>query len=206
VKIVEIGAQQTPGSVTSDASYNPIQHALVVRVTHWVNSFAFLALVLSGVAILLAHPRLYWGETGAFGTPPWIELPLPLNLDQSGWGRSLHFLAAWICVLNGSVYVFSGVGSQHFSKYSRKYSATQRGAYLAVVFVLFPLVIATGLAMSPAIAAVVPGLVALFGGHQSSRTIHFLVTDVLIMFLLGHVAIVYLSGFRTRMRGMILGR
>jgi len=60
--------------------------------------------------------------------------------------------------------------------------------------------------MSPAIAAVVPGLVGLFGGQQSSRTVHFLVTDVLVLFVLGHVAIVYLSGFRTGMRGMILGR
>jgi thiosulfate reductase cytochrome b subunit len=66
--------------------------------------------------------------------------------------------------------------------------------------------IATGLAMSPAISAVMPGLVRLFGGQQSSRTIHFLVTAVLILFVLGHVMMVYLSGFWARMRGMILGR
>src|SRR5262245_2695516 len=90
------------------------RHSFVVRVTHWVNFLAFLALLASGVAILIAHPRLYWGETGAFGSPALIELPLPLNLDQSGWGRSLHFLAAWVCVRNGTVYVLSGLLSEHF--------------------------------------------------------------------------------------------
>lgn len=182
-----------------------LRHSLLIRVTHWINSLTFAALVISGAAILLAHPRLYWGDTGAFGSPAWIELPLPLNLQQSGWGRSLHFLAAWIAVLNGSIYGFSGVVSRHFSTGTRKYSTSQRWAYLTVVFVLFPLMIATGLSMSPAITAVVPALVILLGGHQSSRTIHFLVTDALIVFLLGHVAMVYLSGFRNRMRGMILG-
>src|SRR5215470_11011472 len=91
------------------------RHSLVVRVTHWINFLAFSALLSSGVAILFAHPRLYWGETGAFGSPALIELPLPLDLDQSGWGRSLHFLSAWVCVLNGAVYLTSGFGSKHFN-------------------------------------------------------------------------------------------
>ena len=92
-----------------------MRHNLLVRITHWVNTLAFLALVVSGSAILLAHPRLYWGETGAFGSPALFQLPLRLNLDQSGWGRSLHFLAAWICVLNGVVYVLSGLVRRHFT-------------------------------------------------------------------------------------------
>src|SRR5437763_960834 len=75
------------------------RHAAMVRVTHWIYTFTFLALLISGVAILMAHPHLYWGETGAFGTPALIDLPIPLNTDQSGWGRSLHFLAAWIGLL-----------------------------------------------------------------------------------------------------------
>lgn len=202
----EIAPLRTPGDVISEVVDDAVRHSLLVRVTHWLNSFVFLALVVSGAAILLAHPRLYWGETGAFGSPAWIELPLPLNLYQTGWGRSLHFLAAWISVLNGSIYVLSGIASRRFSDDSRKYTMSQRWAYLAVVFVLFPLMIATGLAMSPAIAAVLPGLVSSLGGHQSSRTIHFLVTDVLLLFVFGHVAMVYLSGFRSRIRGMILGR
>src|SRR5262245_27488543 len=81
------------------------RHSGIVRITHWVNFLVFLALLTSGVAILLAHPRLYWGETGAFGSPALIELPLPLNLDQSGWGRSLHLLAGWLSVRKGGVLV-----------------------------------------------------------------------------------------------------
>src|SRR5262252_3965472 len=91
-------------------------HSATVRATHWINAAAFLALLISGSAILLAHPRLYWGETGAFGSPALIELPLPLNEDQSGWGRSLHFLGAWICVLNGAFYLTWGFMTPHFRK------------------------------------------------------------------------------------------
>src|SRR5262252_592548 len=110
-ELAQVGAlpKRNPVAVRSP------RHSSVVRITHWFNFLAFLALLTSGVAILLAHPRLYWGETGAFGSPALIELPLPLNLDQSGWGRSLHFLAAWLCVVNGTVYVLSGLWSRHFT-------------------------------------------------------------------------------------------
>ncbi|HEY2382083.1 MAG TPA: cytochrome b/b6 domain-containing protein, partial [Terriglobia bacterium] len=184
-----------------------VRHNLVVRLTHWINTLAFLGLIVSGTAILLAHPRLYWGETGAYGSPALLELPLPLNTDQSGWGRSLHFLAAWLCVLNGIAYVVCGILSRHFGKeQAMKYSAAQRIAYLTVVFVLFPLMIVTGLAMSPAVTAALPFIGSLFGGHQSSRTIHFFVTDILVLFVIGHVAMVVLSGFGSGMRGMILAQ
>src|SRR5215471_16961075 len=92
------------------------RHAALVRVTHWIQTLSFLALLVSGAAILIAHPRLYWGETGAFESPALIQLPLPLNLDQSGWGRSLHFLAAWVCVLNGIVYAMWGLLTRHFRR------------------------------------------------------------------------------------------
>lgn len=183
------------------------RHSLLVRITHWINAAAFLGLTVSGAAILLAHPRLYWGETGAFGSPALIDLPLPLNLDQSGWGRSLHFLSAWICVLNGTIYVFRGLLSQHFNKQlAAAYGATQRIAYLSVVFGLLPLMIATGLALSPAITAVFPFVVQIFGGYQSSRTVHFVVASALLIFLVAHVAMVYLAGFRSRVGAMITGR
>src|SRR5271169_3681253 len=82
------------------------RHSGLVRLTHWVHTLSFFALVVSGIAILLAHPRLYWGETGGLGTPSLIDLPMPLILvGQSGWGRSLHFLAAWAFVLTGTPYV-----------------------------------------------------------------------------------------------------
>ncbi len=182
-----------------------LRHTAVVRLTHWINTFAFFALVVSGVAILLAHPRLYWGETGAFGSPALFELPLPLNLEQSGWGRSLHFLSAWVCVFNGTAYAVSGLLSGHFQNTSELYNRVQRTVYLIVVFALFPLMIVTGLAMSPAVNAAVPLFVQVLGGQQSARTIHFLIANSLVLFLVIHVAMVYVSGFRSRMRGMVTG-
>ena len=77
--------------------------------------------------------------------------------------------------------------------------------YLVVVFLLFPLMIWTGLAMSPAITSVFPSVVTVFGGQQSARTIHFFVTNFLVLFLLVHIAMLCITGFRTRMRAMITG-
>ncbi len=82
----------------------------------------------------------------------------------------------------------------------------QRLTYLLVIFVLFPLVIWTGLAMSPAIASAFPAVVTVFGGQQSARTIHFFVSVFLLLFLLVHIVMVWLAGFRNRMRAMITGR
>jgi thiosulfate reductase cytochrome b subunit len=179
------------------------RHSVLVRVTHWINTLSFFALLVSGVAILVAHPRLYWGETGAVGGPSLLDLPLPFVFGPSGWGRSLHFLGAWVCVVNGLSYGFSGVFT--LLSGSASYNALQRVAYLTVVFVLFPLMIVTGFAMSPALTSVVPALVTVFGGQQSARTIHFFVAGALVLFLVAHVVMVWLAGFKERMRGMIAG-
>ena len=182
-----------------------MRHSLLIRITHWINTLTFIALVVSGSAILIAHPRLYWGETGAFGGPALVELPLPLNLDQSGWGRSLHFLAAWICLLNGTVYVLSGLIRRHFTTaMPTTYTATQRLAYIGVVFVALPIMVFSGLAMSPAVTAALPMTVQAFGGYQSARMIHFVGTCVLLFFLLGHLTMIYLAGFRSRVHDMIV--
>jgi len=212
------------------------RHSAPVRVTHWIHTVSFFALIVSGIAILLAHTRFYWGETGAEGATSLFDLPLPLHRDYvSGWGRSLHFLSAWICVLNGLFYAASGLLSQHFRKNllparttlswssiaravsdhlhlkrpteeeSLTYNVLQRLAYIAVVFLLFPLMILTGLAMSPAITSAVPTLVIIFGGQQSARTIHFLVANFLVFFLLVHIAMVCLAGFTKRVRAMVTG-
>src|SRR5580765_1623787 len=91
------------------------RHSFLVRITHWIHAASFIALLVSGIAILLAHPRLYWGETGAVGGPSLLDLPLPFLLTgQSGWGRSLHFLSAWVCILTGLVYAVAGVVTAHF--------------------------------------------------------------------------------------------
>jgi len=212
------------------------RHSVIVRITHWITTLSFIGLLVSGVAILLSHPRLYWGETGAVGSPSLVDLPLPFVLvNQNGWGRHLHFLSAWVVVLNGLLYVLSGFVTQHFRRnmvptkadltwksFSRvisshvrlprpsadealTYNVLQRVTYLIVIFGLFPLVIWTGLAMSPAITSVAPVLVTVFGGQQSARTIHFFVSCFLLLFVFVHIGMVCLAGFGKRVRSMITG-
>jgi thiosulfate reductase cytochrome b subunit len=110
------GVLGSAGSVALPSS--PPVHALFVRITHWITTGVFVVLLLSGIAILLAHPRLYWGEAGALGGPSLIDLPLPFVLDVPirGPGRYLHFLAAWICVFTGLAYVVTGLLSGHFAR------------------------------------------------------------------------------------------
>jgi thiosulfate reductase cytochrome b subunit len=86
------------------------------------------------------------------------------------------------------------------------YNLLQRLTYLLVIFVLFPLAIWTGLAMSPAMEGLFPGMVVAVGGRQSARTIHFLVSILLVVFVLVHVIMVYLAGFWSRVGAMISGR
>jgi thiosulfate reductase cytochrome b subunit len=211
------------------------RHSAIVRITHWITALSFLVLLVSGIAILLAHPRLYWGETGAVGGPSLIDLPLPFVLDVPirGPGRYLHFLSAWVCVLTGLFYVLSGLLTRHFRQHlmptrsdltwgslarlvsdhlrlkrptenqALTYNLLQRLSYLVVVFVLFPLMILTGLAMSPAVTSVFPRVVTMFGGQQSARTIHFFVAIAIVLFVLVHVAMVVLAGFKSRVWAMI---
>src|SRR5712671_2129091 len=95
------GSAYLPGLETAISNdLNAQRHSAVVRITHWINTLSFFGLLVSGFAILLAHPRFYWGETGSVGTPSLIDLPLPFVLDVPirGPGRYLHFLSAWVCV------------------------------------------------------------------------------------------------------------
>ena len=156
--------------------------------------------------------------------------------DQNGWSRYLHFQSAWVVVLTGSLYIISGLVTRHFRKnllpgkaglswrvFSRSiashlrferpseaeacsYNVLQRLSYLFVIFVLFPLVIWTGLAMSPAFVSAFPATVNVLGGQQSARTLHFFVSLSLLLFLLVHVGMVWLAGFWSRVRAMITGR
>jgi thiosulfate reductase cytochrome b subunit len=84
------------------------------------------------------------------------------------------------------------------------YNVLQR-LYLAVVFVLFPLMVWTGLAMSPAFTGAFPFIVDVLGGFQSARTIHFFTTVSLVLFFLVHLAMVALAGWRTA-QSMVTGR
>jgi len=237
---------------TSDAAVPartvPSRHSALVRVTHWIATLSFLALLVTGVEILISHPRFYWGEAGNINTPALFKIPIPASRssvptgygyvlpDQNGWSRYLHFQSAWVVVFTGLLYIISSFFSGHLRKNllpagadlswrtfsttianhlrfkppgdeeAWSYNLLQRLTYLLVIFVLFPLVIWTGLAMSPAIASVFPTAVSALGGQQSARTIHFFVSVALVLFLLVHIMMICLAGLRNRMRAMITGR
>ncbi|MGD1093251.1 MAG: cytochrome b/b6 domain-containing protein [Bryobacteraceae bacterium] len=221
-------------AILPSEALGPPCHSALVRITHWVFTLSFFGLVVSGFAIILAHPHFYWGETGGIGTPSLFDLPLPTMLGgPSGWGRSLHFLSAWISVFAGLLYAVSGILTQHFRihlvpasadlswrslrasvldhvRFKRPveenaYNVLQRLSYLTVIFIFFPMTIITGLAMSPVITSVIPQVVTIFGGHQTARTLHFFLADFLLLFLLVHIAMVILAGFSNRMRAMVTG-
>ena len=224
------------------------RHPALVRVTHWLTFAAFVALLVTGVEILISHPRFYWGETGNVNMRPFLTIPIPSSRasvptgygyvlpDQNGWSRALHFEAAWLAVLTGLLYLVFGFFWGHFRRglyparsdlsvkslaisiashlrFKRpgededwSYNVLQRLAYLLVIFVLFPLVIWTGLDLSPAFASAFPHAVTILGGRQSARTLHLFVSIALVLFLLVHIVMVYLAGFRKRVGAMITGR
>jgi len=153
--------------------------------------------------------------------------------DQNGWSRYLHFQAAWAVMATAIWYAIHGLLSRHFrlnilpewswaellrslrehARFQKpapsealSYNILQRVAYSSVVFLLFPLMIWTGLAMSPGFVSAFPLSVELLGGHQSARTLHFFAALLLILFVLGHVAMVIHAGFANRMRAMTTGR
>jgi thiosulfate reductase cytochrome b subunit len=239
-----------PRVTTATQAHKPavLRHTALVRVTHWLTVLSFLALLITGLEIVISHPRFYWGETGNVNMRPLFTLPIPSSRDtvptgyhyvmpdQNGWSRYLHFQSAWVLVFTALVYGIASLANGHFrrdlvparrdwsgrafaariAQYLRRvppdageagsYNVLQRTAYLAVIFVLFPLIIWTGLALSPAFDSAVPAAVNLLGGRQSARTLHFFLTWALVLFLLVHVTMIALSGFRARMRAMILGR
>ena len=88
---------------------------------------------------------------------------------------------------------------------ARRYNVIQKLSYLAVVLGLLPLMLVTGLAMSPAMNAALPGLLEVLGGRQSARTLHFIAATGLVLFTLVHVALVVLSGPVNNLRAMITG-
>ncbi len=238
---------QVPASVAPTKTVAS-RHSALVRITHWITTLCFLALLVTGAEIVISHPRFYWGETGNILTPTLFKIPIPSSRalvptgygyvmpDQNGWSRYLHFQAAWLLVLTGLLYAIHIFFTGHLRKnllpgkgdlswralataivkplrFQRpsaaeawSYNVLQRLTYLFVIFVLFPLVIWTGLAMSPAFVSAVPAAVNLLGGQQSARTLHFFVSVALVLFLLVHVLMVLLAGFWSRVRAMITGR
>jgi thiosulfate reductase cytochrome b subunit len=227
----------TPVQLTAAETVQESRHKLPVRITHWVNVLCFAALTVSSIGILIAHPRFYWGETGYFNTPAAFELPFRADLEDlwiRAWGRNIHFLSAWVAILNGLAYLAWGFYARHFQSSfvpERKqvewsniagvvgrhlrlqnpaeesgYNLLQKLAYSSVVFILLPVSILSGLTMSPGFTAAFPQLFTLFGGRQSARTIHFIVANALVLFVVIHLAMNYLAGFRRSVMSMITGR
>jgi len=163
--------------------------------------------------------------------PGWATVPGHYWLSMA---RAWHFFFAWIFVVNGIVYLIYSIASRHLTRdllpttpelrgiggsikdhlllrhpsgvAATRYNVLQKLAYIGVIFVLLPLVILMGWAMSPWLDSVLPGWVDFFGGRQSARTIHFIVAWLLFAFVLIHVFEVVISGLWNHMRSMITGQ
>lgn len=170
------------------------------------------------------------GQATERAFPSWITLPAEQDLSS---GRQWHFLAAWLLVLNGIVYLAYGLVSRHLARdvvpdrhdlahighdiadhaklrfpkgdAARRYNGLQRLSYFGVIFVALPLMVLAGWAMSPGLDAAFPFLTELFGGRQTARTLHFVLAWALVAFFIVHVVMVVLSGTFNNIRGMITG-
>jgi thiosulfate reductase cytochrome b subunit len=167
------------------------------------------------------------------GFPSWATIP---SYRFLALGRRYHFFFAWMFALNGLVYVASALISRHLKRdlvptldqikprhvlhevwdhmrlkfpkgeEARRYNVLQKGAYLGVAFVVLPLMVMTGMTMSPSLDADFPWLLDLFGGRQSARSIHFICASLIVLFFLVHIVMVVLSGTWNNVRSMITGR
>src|SRR5262249_37801335 len=181
------------------------------RIMHWVNALCVVVVLMSGLQIFNAHPRLYWGQYGAnfdkalitleparpgeHAFPGWATVPGWYDLAA---GRRWHFLFAWVLVVNSAAYLAISLARGHVRRdllpkrgelvlhhlwsdirdharlrfargeAAERYNTLQKLTYLAVIFILGPLMLGTGLTMSPGIDAACPWLVDLFGGRQSA--------------------------------------
>jgi len=163
--------------------------------------------------------------------PSWLTIP---DARWLAMARRWHLFFAWVFVLNGLCYLVYVVASRHLARdlaptktdwrsigasiidhlrfrhprgeEAKRYNVLQKLAYLAVIFILLPLVILMGWAMSPRLDSFLPGWVDIVGGRQSARSIHFVVAWLLVAFALVHVFEVIVSGFWNHLRSMITGR
>ncbi len=257
------------------------RHALVVRVTHWLNALAILFLIGTGLNIFNAHPSLYWGKYGANADTDrrWLEIgstpgPQPhgflriggLTVQTTGvlgrstaangqpqsiaypsWAtfpsyrdlataRNFHFFFAWVLILNGLLYLGYSLVTGHLRRdllprlaelsprhilhdivqhvrlkfpkgeEAKRYHILQKLAYAGVVVVLVPGIIFTGLTMSPAMNATWPWLLDLFGGRQSARSLHWILANLIMLFIIVHLLMVVLAGPYNEIRSMITGK
>jgi thiosulfate reductase cytochrome b subunit len=160
--------------------------------------------------------------------PPFLTIPSTQDLAT---GRVIHFFFAWIFAITVLVWLVASLWNRHLRKdllpttkdaknlmpdirdhlklklvHTVRYSPLQKLAYGGVLFVLFPLIILTGLCMSPGMNAVLPWLPEVFGGRQTARTIHFIVMVLLVLFFVVHMAMIVLAGPLNELRSIITGR
>lgn len=167
------------------------------------------------------------GNPNYVGFPGWATIP---SFRDLATGRVIHFFFAWVLVGALAVWLVASVLNRHLwrdiilkprdirelprdiwdhirfrFKHGRSYTPLQKTAYFVVFAILFPLIILTGLTMSPGMNAAWPWLVDVFGGRQTARTIHFVVMVLLVLFFVVHVAMVVLAGPINELRSMITG-
>ncbi len=218
------------------------RHALATRLWHWVNAVAIIILIGSGLMILNAHPRLYWGRYGAnfdsaWATfdrfPGWVTIPQNYNLALA---RNWHLSFALVLGFGLLAYMIASLLNRHFQRdlalrrhelsprhlladirahlafrfhdpeAPGDYNVLQKLSYVLVIFGLLPLVILTGITMSPGLNAAFPWALELLGGRQSARSIHFLAASGITLFVIVHLVLVILAGAFNEVRSMITGR
>jgi thiosulfate reductase cytochrome b subunit len=173
------------------------------------------------------------GSVAPRAFPAWLTIP---SWQDLATGRRWHFFFAWLFVINGLVYWAAGFVRRHFSRdllpsraelapnhlaheivthaklqfptgeAARRYNVLQKLTYLVVIFVLLPLMVLTGLTMSPGIDSAFHILLDLFGGRPSARAIHFISASLLVAFVVVHVLMVIASGLWNNLRSMITGK
>ncbi|MCU0946981.1 MAG: cytochrome b/b6 domain-containing protein [Porphyrobacter sp.] len=185
------------------------RHALSTRLWHWLNAGAAVVLFMSGLTISNAHRRLYWGDYGfdpaeawahVIRFPGWLTLPARYNLAAArDWHNTaalvfaFGLLAIWVAMLaNG--HFRRDIAARPQAAAVNAYKPVQKVAYGVLFALILPLMVATGLAMSPGIEPAAPWLVDGLGGRQSARSLHFITTWLLVAFVAGHVAITLVSG------------
>jgi len=188
-----------------------------------------------GVTTVLGRPFDTTGLLGYSsdmrrGFPAWATLPGPQWLAM---GRRWHLFFAWVFVVNGLIFGLYAVLSRHLTTdlfpwwndlrglgrslldhllfrhpkgdEAKRYNVLQKIAYTGVIFGLGPLIVLTGLSMSPMVDAAFPILPALFGGRQAARTIHFVACFAFIGFVVVHLTMVAVTGLWNNLRSMLTG-
>jgi Ni/Fe-hydrogenase b-type cytochrome subunit len=215
------------------------RHSLTTRIWHWINAVAVFVLLMSGLTISNAHPRLYWGQFGTWDDAAWLELPrfpgwmtIPGKYNL-GLAREWHLAFAWVLAFGLLAYLIAMLMRRslrtrlhirlaevkpaslmrdiahhlrgHFDSGDGRYNILQKLSYAGVLFGLLPLLIFTGITMSPAMNAAWPWLLDLFGGRASARSLHFIAASLMGLFILVHLIMVVLAGPVREIKSMITG-